>query len=185
MALAPAPLVPSVRLRPATGRDATLLATWRSEASVRRHQPLQEASIADLRNDLDRQRPADLYRGRGERFQWIVLAQREPVGWITLAVTSWEQGIAEVGYALTTEAQGRGIMTRALGELVEELMTRTPIERLEARCSTGNAASARVLEKVGFRREGLLRGYFRLAGRRVDNWLYAILRGDRGEGPLG
>jgi len=35
-----------------------------------------------------------------------------------------------------------------------------------------------VLEKLGFEREGLLRGYFELGGRRIDNWLYAILRAD-------
>jgi ribosomal-protein-alanine N-acetyltransferase len=179
MALAPTPQALAVRLRPATARDAPLLAAWRGEASVRRHQPLQEASLADLRADLDRQRPGDLYRRRGDRFQWIVVVDDVPSGWITLAVTSWEQGIAEVGYALTTSAQGHGVMTRALAALVDDLFSRTAIERLEARCSTGNQASARVLEKVGFEREGLLRGYFRLGGRRVDNWLYAILRGDR------
>src|SRR5690606_26259018 len=120
----------------------------------------------------------DLYCARGDRYQWIVLADRRPVGWITLAITSWEQGVAEIGYALTTSAQGRGWMVPALDQLLAELFGRTAIERLEARCSVENVASARVLERCGFRREGLLRGYFLLAGRRVDNWIYAILRTD-------
>jgi RimJ/RimL family protein N-acetyltransferase len=178
MALSPTPRAAVVTLRPATPADAPALAAWRSEPSVRLHQPLQEVSVTDLRADLARQRPADLYRSRGDRFQWIVLADRLPVGWITLALASWEQGVAEVGYALTREAQGRGWMAPALDQLLAELFGQTAIERLEARCSVDNLASQRVLEKVGFVREGLLRGYFELQGRRVDNFLYALLRSE-------
>ncbi len=176
--LLPPPLALRVALRPALPADALLLHRWRSEPSVRRHQPLQEASVADLRADLARQRPEDLYRGRGERFQWIVLAESAPAGWITLAVTSWEHALGEIGYALTTPYQGRGLMAPALHLLLADLFLATPLERLEARCAVANVASRRVLEKVGFRREGLLRGYFALDGRRVDNYLYALLRAD-------
>ena len=91
--------------------------------------------------------------------------------------------MAEVGYALTTDAQGRGIIVPALEQLLAELFGHTAIERIEARCSVENVASQRVLERIGFVREGLLRGYFELDGRRVDNFLYAVLRGDYFEGP--
>ena len=178
VALSPLPLAVRVALRPALPADAALLHRWRAEPAVRRHQPLQEASVADLRADLARQRPEDLYRGRGDRFQWLVLAESEPAGWITLAVTSWEHALAEVGYALTTPCHGRGLMAPALHLLLADLFLSTPIERLEARCAVDNVASQRVLEKVGFRREGLLRGYFALDGRRIDNFLYALLRDD-------
>jgi RimJ/RimL family protein N-acetyltransferase len=178
MALVSTPRPSAVSLRPATAADAPALYAWRGEPSVRRFQPLQEASLADLRADLGRQRPADLYRSRGDRYQWIVIADQRSAGWITLAVTSWEQGVAEVGYALATEFHGRGIMTDALGQLLAELFGQTAVERLEARCAVENAASQRVLEKLGFHREGHLRGYFELRGRRVDNYLYAILRDD-------
>lgn len=178
MALLPVVRPDRISLRPAVAGDAAALAAWRAEPSVRQHQPLQDASVADLRADLARQRPADLYRARGDRFQWIVLADGDPVGWITLAITSWEQGVAEVGYALTTAAQGLGIMPVALTQLVAELFGQTPLERIEARCSVENVASQSVLERVGFTREGRLRNYFELAGRRVDNFLYSLLRTD-------
>ncbi|HEX2642462.1 MAG TPA: GNAT family protein, partial [Thermoanaerobaculia bacterium] len=54
----------------------------------------------------------------------------------------------------------------------------TLIDRVEARCAIENIGSQRVLEKNGFQREGLLRGYFRLRGRRIDNYLYSLLRED-------
>ncbi len=176
--MAATPLLRPVRvaLRPALPGDAPLLARWRTEPSVGRHQPLQDASIADLRSDLARQRPEEIYQGRGERFQWIVSVDGEPVGWITLAITSWEHGLAEIGYALTTSAQGRGTATQALLQLLADLFAQAPIERIEARCAVDNLASQRVLDKIGFTREGLLRSYFQLAGRRVDNHLYALLR---------
>jgi len=93
-------------------------------------------------------------------------------------VSNWEHGLAEVGYALSTVFQGLGVMTDALHRLLVDMFTNTSLERIEARCALENTASQRVLEKVGFEREGMLRAYFRLRGRRVDNFLYALLRAD-------
>lgn len=167
-----------VRLRPAVPRDAELLRRWREEPAVRRFQPLADLSLGQLRSDIASHRMSDLYRGRGEKFQWIVEVDGRAAGWITLVVSNWEHGLAEVGYALATSQQGRGVMTAALDELLRDLFSRTSIERLEARCAVDNVASARVLEKLGFVREGRLRRYFRLGGERVDNFLYALLRSD-------
>ena len=69
-------------------------------------------------------------------------------------------------------------MPQALDLLLADLFTNTGLERIEARCAVDNIASQKVLIKVGFHREGRLRGYFVLGGRRVDNYLYAILRED-------
>lgn len=167
-----------VTLRPAAPRDADLLRQWRAEPSVRRFQPLNELPTAQLRADVASQRIADLYRGRGEKFQWIVQVDNQPAGWITLVVSNWEHGLAEVGYALSTIYQGRGIMSDGLQILIEDLFHNTLLERLEARCAIENLGSQRVLEKNGFHQEGLLHGYFKLRGRRVDNFLYALLRDD-------
>ena len=93
-------------------------------------------------------------------------------------VTNWDHGLAEFGYALATAYQHRGLMAPAIEQLLADLFLNTAIERLEARCSVENVASQKVLDRLGFRREGLLRGYFRLRGERVDNYLYAMLRED-------
>ena len=143
---------------------------------MRRFQPLHDLSVDQLRSDVSSQRIRNLYRGRGDKFQWIVEADREAVGWVTLVISNWEHGLAEVGYALTTERQGRGVMVQALCTLLDDLFRRTRLERVEARCAVDNHASQRVLEKVGFQREGRLRSYFRLHGKRVDNYLFAILK---------
>ena len=79
-------------------------------------------------------------------------------------------------------------MSEALAILLDDLFHNTLLERVEARCAVENVGSQRVLEKSGFEREGRLRGYFKLRGRRVDNFLYALLREDylaRRAGPPG
>ena len=167
-----------VTLRPAAPRDAEILRQWRAEPTVRRFQPLNELPTAQLRADVASQRIADLYRGRGEKFQWIVQVDSHAAGWITLVVSNWEHGLAEVGYALSTSFQNRGVMTEALQILLEDLFQNTLLERIEARCAVENYGSQRVLEKTGFLKEGRLKGYFKLRGRRIDNYLYALLRDD-------
>jgi len=172
------PATAALRLRSASPGDAPLLLKWRAEASVRQHQPLADISVEQLRTDLSHQRPEDLYRGRGDKFQWIVLVADQPAGWITLVVTNWQHGLAEVGYALSNDYQGQGRMIQALEILLAQVFYDTKIKRLEARCTVDNIASWKVLERLGFEREGRLRSYFVLHGRRVDNYLYALLRPD-------
>src|SRR5260370_1124131 len=169
---------PTVNLRPASPRDADLLRQWRAETSVRRFQPLNDLPTSQLRADVASQRMSELYRGQGDKFQWIVQVDGSPAGWITLVVSNWEHGLAEVGHALSTSYHAPGLMTDALGLLLEDLFTNTHLERVEARCAIENSASRRVLEKNGFQLEGHLRGYFKLRGRRIDNYLFALLRED-------
>ena len=170
------PHAPTVRLRTVQPGDAVLLDRWRQETEVRRHQPLSESSVAQLYAELAQQRGADLYDGRGEKFQWVILVDDRPAGWITLVITNWTHGLAELGYALSTRFQRRGVMPRALGLLLDDLFDHTRLRRIEARCAVNNVASRKVLERLGFEREGRLREYFVLHGEAVDNYLYAILR---------
>ena len=167
-----------VSLRAARPEDAPLLHLWRSERSVRRYQPLAPLSTAQLRAELAARRFDDLYRARGDRFDWIVSLRRQPAGWITLVIHSWEHGLGECGYSLSTPFQGKGIMPLALRQFVAELFGRTRLHRIEARTATDNVASQRVLERLGFRREGTLRSYFQLDGAWIDNYLYALILED-------
>ena len=168
----------SVQIRPVRESDAPLFRTWRGEPSVRRFQPLRDVPLSKIRNDIATQSIDDLYRSRGERFQWVIEVDGRAAGWITLVVGNWDHGLCETGFALSTAFHGQGVMTQALTLLLPELFLRSTIERVEARCAVQNHASRRVLEKVGFQEEGVLRGYFLLRGERVDHYLYALLRDD-------
>ena len=165
-------------LRFANEADALAIQRWRQEPSVRLHQPIAAATLGQLRAELAVQRASALRQGTGQKFQWIVEVDGRPAGWLTLVIHNWEHGLAEVGYALSASFQRRGLMRRALAAFVEEVFLTTSLERLEARCSVDNHASRRVLEACGFTLEGILRGYFVLADRRVDNLLFSCLRAE-------
>src|SRR5260370_22877132 len=125
------PSSPTGTVRPAAPGDAELLRQWRAETSVRRFQPLNDLPTSQLRADVASQRIGELYRGQGDKFQWIIQVDGQPAGWVTLVVSNWEHGLAEVGYALSTAYHSRGLITDALGLLLEDLVTNTNLERAE------------------------------------------------------
>lgn len=84
---------------------------------------------------------------------------------------------AEVGYWLGVEFWGRGIATAALRAVTRHAFAAHPdLRRLYAVPYSTNAASARVLAKVGYRCEGTLRESALKDGRVLDQWMYSILR---------
>ena len=84
---------------------------------------------------------------------------------------------AEVGYWLGRAFWGRGIATAALRLLTAHAFAADPeLRRLWAVPFVTNIASARVLEKAGYTREGTLRQSAIKDGRVLDQWMYAILR---------
>jgi [ribosomal protein S5]-alanine N-acetyltransferase len=85
----------------------------------------------------------------------------------------------EIGALLFPEHRGRGLGTAAQGLLAEYLFATTLANRLQAITDVENLAEQRVLERIGFRREGVLRGLAFIGGRWHDGVLYARLRDDR------
>lgn len=90
----------------------------------------------------------------------------------------WDQVArrAEIGYAMSRDYWGSGLMTEAVTEIVRFGFERMDLNRIEARCDSENTASARVLQKCGMQHEGTLREQFVRHGELRDMQLYAILR---------
>jgi ribosomal-protein-alanine N-acetyltransferase len=89
-------------------------------------------------------------------------------------------GIGEVGYLLAPAARGRGVMGRALGLVVGWAFAELGLVRVQAFASPDNVRSLRLLERLGFAREGVLRSY-RGAGQ--DRIAFGLLPGElRGSG---
>jgi ribosomal-protein-alanine N-acetyltransferase len=84
---------------------------------------------------------------------------------------------AYLGYAIDAAHSGRGIATAAVSRAVA-LAWEDGLHRVQAAVSPANVASQRVLEKVGFRREGFAERYLLLAGRWTDQQLWAITTED-------
>ncbi len=174
------PKPPRIRLRPFVSADLEMLARWREEPAARAHQPLRQLSREELRLEVEAGSAGPLADRTRSRFQWVVERRddRAALGWVTLTVRSREHGIAEVGYTLSAAYHRQGYGSEALGLLVGRAFGEPEIHRLEAVCSVDNEASRRLLERHGFQREGRLRAYYVINGRRVDHYLYGRLRTD-------
>ena len=82
----------------------------------------------------------------------------------------------EVGYSLVPSERGKGYCTEALEIMVDFLFLSKDIMRIQALTDLRNVASQKVLEKVGFKREGTLRKNFFVRGEWRDTYLYDILK---------
>jgi RimJ/RimL family protein N-acetyltransferase len=83
-----------------------------------------------------------------------------------------------IGLVLAPEARGHGHGTEAQRLLVDYLFAHTQLNRVEATTEVDNRAEQRALEKAGFTREGILRGYGFRDGRWRDNFVYSVVRSD-------
>ncbi|MBX7152566.1 GNAT family N-acetyltransferase [bacterium] len=167
-----------VRLRDPRVEDAARIYQWRREERIRAHQPLIPLSIEQIRSDLERTSSNKLPDYTRDRFQWIIerLSDQAPMGWITLSIRTWEHLIGEIGYSISSDFHKAGYGTEALRLILHKAFYEAQLYRVEAKCSVQNTASYKLLEKAGFAREGVLRGYFNIRGFRVDHYLYSILR---------
>ncbi|WP_224333274.1 GNAT family N-acetyltransferase [Haloprofundus halobius] len=109
----------------------------------------------------------------GETF--VVTAEDRPVGLVFFFDLDERNGTAELGYWVTAEAQGRGYATDAARTLARYAFDERRLEKLTAQVVASNAGSARVLEKIGFREEGILREHEFVDGRRIDLRVFGLL----------
>ncbi len=109
----------------------------------------------------------------------IVLKQtKKVIGTIGFTWINRDHASAEVGYSLSRAYWNNGYMSEALEAVIKEGFETIRLHRIEAQHETDNPSSGRVMQKVGMRFEGTLRGRLFNKGRYVDVSLYAILRED-------
>jgi RimJ/RimL family protein N-acetyltransferase len=165
-----------VRLRWLTEHDVDALFAVFSDPQVMRYwssPPLADRSVA--RQLL--QRIQDGFRQQSF-FQWGVALRDEDrvVGTCTLFRLDTDNGRAEVGFALGREHWKLGYMSEALPALLVFAFESLGLRRLEADVDPRNRASIRLLERLGFRKEGQLRERWNVAGETQDSLLYGLLR---------
>jgi ribosomal-protein-alanine N-acetyltransferase len=83
-----------------------------------------------------------------------------------------------IGYWVDGPRNGRGLATGAVGEIVSYAFGELDLHRVEASTLVDNVASQRVLEKSGFDRIGLARGFLRIAGDWRDFYLFQRIATD-------
>jgi RimJ/RimL family protein N-acetyltransferase len=163
-----------VELRLIDKRDLDMLKRAAQDSEIRRRFGLSKLTPNEY---VSRYREASL-GGRGAAFA-IGDVDGECLGVVTVELR--DAGRAEVGYWLLPEGRGRGRATRALRLVSRWALSQPSIVRLELSTAPENTASQRVAERSGFRREGVLRSYHVVAGRREDAVFFSLLPGEADE----
>ena len=155
--------------------DATALAAYRSDPNVSRYQawnspvPLAQARL--LVADFAAGKP----RSEGW-FQYAVERKSRPGLIGDVGVFRQDAGRqAEIGFSFAVEHQGHGYATEAVRRIVEHLLVEEGLHRVTADCDARNDRSARLLERVGFRREGHLLASTWMKGEWTDDLIFGVL----------
>jgi RimJ/RimL family protein N-acetyltransferase len=111
-----------------------------------------------------------------EAAEFAIIDEAECVGsiWLNLGL----ENRAGVGYWLLAHARGKGLATSALLLVARWAFEALGVKRIGLNTDPRNVASARVAERAGFRREGLLRSWAEVNGERVDQVSFSLLPSD-------
>jgi RimJ/RimL family protein N-acetyltransferase len=162
-------------VRPLRVDDAAALAVYRSDPEVARYQsweaPFSRAQADDLIAELERTDSApDEWR------QWAL--ERVEDGSLVgdLGVRVYDEGRqAELGFTIASAWQRQGYAFEGAARVLDHLLVEQGVRRVRADCDTRNLASAALLERLGFRREGELIAATWCRGEWSDDYLYALL----------
>ncbi|RSM90451.1 N-acetyltransferase [Kibdelosporangium aridum] len=163
-------------IRPFLPDDAAAFAAYRSDAEVARYQSW------DTPLSLEDAAATVAGYGAGDPtmtgwYQWAIARDGLLIG--DIGVHTHENRMqAEIGFTIAAAEQGKGYGCEAVGRMVEYLFGDRGLHRISAECDARNAASARLLRKVGFQQEGLLRRNTWIKGEWTDDLLFGLLASD-------
>lgn len=153
-----------------------LLYAWRKDPVVQKYNPLDELSleVLDARCAASHSDFADF--DNAELFFWLIKAKEKIVGNISVRNINRRMLTAEIGYGIAAEARGNGYATEAVRLVTQKAFTESSLRKLIAYVHQENRASRRVLEKLGYKPEGVLREHYVVDGMPVNEIIYGILR---------
>ena len=170
-------------LRDFSPADFGALASYHRDARYRKYIPPRADVEASTRELLDR------FIGWQEeeprhRFQLAVdlAASGEMIGSVGLRRRPGEPRVADVGFEIAPPHWGQGYGTEAARVLVGYGFSELGLHRVHAHCIGENEASARVLRRIGMRREGVMREHEFFGGRWWDVHWYGMLASEWSDG---
>ena len=110
--------------------------------------------------------------------RWLIVRTSDDLAIGTCGFHKWQQQHhrIEIGYDLQPSARNQGFMTEALTAMLSFCFEQMKVNRIEALIHPENLDSIRLIENLGFQKEGVLRDYFRRADRYYDHCLYSLLK---------
>lgn len=156
--------------------DSPAVNAYTSDPAVVRYMPFGPTTEAQTREHLSQCLAAAAEQPRRIYEMAVVLrAENHLIGTATIALHPHERRHASFSYILNSQFWGQGYATEAMRTLMGFGFRVLQLHRLEDTCDTRNLASARVMEKLGMRREGHLHETIWKDGQWYDEYIYAIL----------
>lgn len=173
---------PRLRLRALRPPDLDDLYAYASDPGIDQFTPwTRYQSLEEARADLDEYLTEYETKGMGA-FGIEHQADQRLIGIATLSPPHPHHRRAELGYTIARAYWGQGYATEAAQAVVDFGFEQMQLVHIEAVCLPGNVASARVLQKIGMRFEGLLHSYQIWRGAPCDLQMYALARAKPIEG---
>lgn len=165
-------------IRPIRREDALAIFEHASRPGVARTAGFPTPrSLADSRRHA-RLAAAEWRKAKPARRTFSIISKEEGA-WIGSVSLRWAHGgLGEIGYSLHPRHWGRGYAPEAACAVVETAFESFGAHRVQATCWVENARSIRVLRKIGFRKEGRLRGYLKRGAWVRDEFMFAMTRAD-------
>ena len=162
-------------LRPMTITDAQSLHAIMSDAEVMAFWDMSEIEDIELTIEILKSQLADM---KAKKSSYWAMTRTEDglfVGCCDLSeIDRWHHR-AEVGFIVSKAFWGDGYAQEAMEAVVDHAAQAMKLRRLTARTHLGNFRSVKLLEKLGFRQEGLLRGFVDRDGERRDCLMFGLL----------
>jgi ribosomal-protein-alanine N-acetyltransferase len=160
-------------IRPLTADDAAELAALLVEnrSFLAPFEPERDERFYTVEGQLERLE-------REDKHGFAILDGERIAGTVTLSnVVRGPLQTANLGYWVAERANGRGLGTSAVAEVIPVAFGELGLHRLEAGTLVDNLASRRVLEKNGFEQIGIARGYLHIGGEWRDHVLFQLVAG--------
>lgn len=111
-----------------------------------------------------------------KQLNFVIMRGDKLIGTIGFAHFDHEAKVTEIGYWIDRGEEGKGISSRACGHLLEFAFGELGMNRVQIRCASGNARSAAIPERYGFKKEGVQRQHVKRHGQIYDFWIFGLLK---------
>ena len=103
---------------------------------------------------------------------------KEPAGKFNCFSINKRNRSCECGYSINPKHRGKGIGTKMISCCVSYLFTNYDFNKLYCQTGSFNKSSVKILKKLGFTRDGVLREHHELDGKLWDDYIFSILRSE-------
>ncbi len=169
------------RLRPFRLTDVEAVFSYASDEAFLRYLRI---AMPYARSDAETFLAKQILLDREINPSWAIEMGRVPCGGLNIRFFA-DHRVSEIGYGVAPRLWGHGIATAASRMVIAAAFGTYPwLERVRARADARNAGSIRVMEKLGMKREGLLRSDRICRGELIDEVVYGLLRSEWREIPV-